>query len=273
MDILGTARKFEAVLSRRFERAAERVRTPGPPQPLEVAHAIVEAVAEHVEPGGRGRHVFPYHRVKVSMAAPTKDARAQLEAVIDGSPSLAERIAERLGSAGCDTTNLDVRTSYVTAATAHWTDPSFNLELLRLNLSLPSARERPARSAATLELTIEHGTAERASYTFSVTPINLGRCAEICDSRHRLIRSNHVAFVDAGGEVNASVSRRHAHVAYDAASGQLRVCDDRSEHGTGILRGVRLITVPAGARGIRIQSGDVIVLGQARVRVTIVTGG
>src|SRR5262245_26797012 len=187
MDILGTARKFEAVLSQGFERAAEHVRTPGPLQPLEIAHAIVEAVAEHVLPGGRGRYVFPYHRVKVSIVAPTKDARAPLEAVIDGSPSLSERILQRLGSAGCVATNLDVRTSYVSAASPNWADPSFNLELLRLGPPLPSSAERPPQDISPLKLTIEQGKAERASYTFSVTPINLGRCAEIRDSRHRLI--------------------------------------------------------------------------------------
>ena len=81
-----------------------------------------------------------------------------------------------------------------------------------------------------------------------------------------------MAFIDAGVEVNAGVSRRHAHIAFDAASGEHRLCDDRSEHGTGILRRGRLIDVPAGARGIRIQPGDVIVLGEARVRVTTASG-
>src|SRR5262245_18792452 len=185
MDILGTARKLEAVLSQGFERAAEHVRAPGPLQPLEIAHAIVEAVAQHVQPGGRGRYVFPYHRVKVSIAAPTKEARAQLDAVVDGSPSLAERIVERLRSAGCGATNLDVRTSYVSAAHSTWKDPSFNLELLRLNLPLPA--ERTNEDIRALKLTIEHGKADRTTYTFSVTPINLGRCREIRDSRHRLV--------------------------------------------------------------------------------------
>ena len=267
MDILGTARKFETVLSQQFDRAAERVRTPGPLQPLEVAHAIVEAVAQHVQPGGRGRYVFPYHRVKVSIPAPTKDVRAQLEAVIDGSPSLAERIVQRLESAGCDAANLDVRTSYAAAAHADWTDASFNLELLRSHPTAAAASDEPGEGARSLTIAIEHGTAERASYTFAATPINLGRCPEIRDSRQRLIRTNHVAFLEAGGAMNATVSRRHAHIFYDATAGHHRVCDEGSEHGTGILRVGRLITVPPGKRGIRIRPGDVIVLGEARVRV------
>ena len=116
MDILGTARRLEAVLSKQLDRAAERVRTPGPLEPLEAAHAMVEAVARHVQPGGRGRYVFPYHRVKITIAAPTKNLRAELAAVIDGEPSLSDRMLERLASAGCDAANLDVRVAYVAAA-------------------------------------------------------------------------------------------------------------------------------------------------------------
>lgn len=268
MDILGTARRLEAVLSKQLDRAAERVRPAGPPAPLEVAHAIVESVAGHVQPGGRGRYVFPYHRVKITIAAPNKDARARLDAVIDGEPSLSDRIVERLTAAGCDVANVDVRVAYVAAANGDWTDPAFNLELLRV--SAPAAAQPAAADEAppSLKLTIEHGKAEKASYTFSATPIYLGRCTDIRDSRHRLIRNNHVAFVDDGVEVNAGVSRRHAHIAYDPAAGHHRLCDDRSEHGTGLLRRGRLIIVPAGPRGIRLQPGDVILLGEARLRVS-----
>ena len=272
MDILATARRLEAVLSKQLDRAAARVRTAGPPEPLEVAHAIVESVARHVQPGGRGRYVFPYHRVKITIAAPNKDARAQLDAVIDGEPSLSDRIVERLSSAGCDAADVDVRVVYVAAANGDWTDPAFNLELLRVNVPAAAKPAASDEAAPSLKLTVEHGKAEKASYTFSATPIYLGRCTDIRDSRHRLIRNNHVAFVEAGVDVNASVSRRHAHIAFDAGSGHHRVCDDRSEHGTRILRGGRLIDVPAGARGIRIQPGDVIVLGEARVRVTTAAG-
>jgi hypothetical protein len=43
--------------------------------------------------------------------------------------------------------------------------------------------------------------------------------------------------------------------------------DDGSEHGTGIVREGRTVPVPRGARGVRLFSGDEIVLGEARVRV------
>lgn len=267
MDILSTARKLEAALSERLDRAAERVRTVGPREPLEIAHAIVDAVARHIQPGGRGRYVFPFNRVKVSLLAATKDARARLEGVLDGEPSLHDRIVERLASAGCDSGDVDVKMTYVVEPAGHWADREFHLELQRVGERVRSAQS-PEKAAA-LKLTIEHGKAEKTTYTFTATRVDLGRCADVRDSRNRLLRTNHVAFADGSVEVNASVSRQHAHIAYDRVSGHHRVCDDRSAHGTGVLRTGRIISVPPGARGIRIQSGDVIVLGEARVRVTL----
>ena len=41
------------------------------------------------------------------------------------------------------------------------------------------------------------------------------------NSRHRLIRTNHIAFVDNDDAVNQSVSRCHAHIAFDPATGVL----------------------------------------------------
>ena len=120
-----------------------------------------------------------------------------------------------------------------------------------------------------LELTIVHGSAEKAAYTFTLSRIDLGRCAEVRDSRNRLIRTNHVAFADDAGDLNQSVSRRHAHIDYAAESGHYRVYDDRSAHGTGVLRNGRTITVHPGSRGVRLESGDEIVLGEARLRVRI----
>jgi predicted component of type VI protein secretion system len=43
--------------------------------------------------------------------------------------------------------------------------------------------------------------------------------------------------------------------------------DDGSEHGTSIVRQGRSLQVPRGSRGVRLESGDEIVLGDARVRV------
>ena len=89
------------------------------------------------------------------------------------------------------------------------------------------------------------------------------------DHRQHLIRVNHIAFTEGDNDVNRTVSRRHAHVAYSAVSREYRLHDDGSSRGTAILRNGRTIRVPQGSRGIRLESGDEIVLGEARLRVRI----
>jgi pSer/pThr/pTyr-binding forkhead associated (FHA) protein len=79
-----------------------------------------------------------------------------------------------------------------------------------------------------------------------------------------------VAFREGAGDVNQSVSRRHAHISYDPDGRSFRLHDDGSEHGTGVVRLGRTVAVPRGTRGVRLESGDEIVLGEARVRVRFV---
>ena len=267
MDILSTARRLEAVLAERLDRAADRVRTAGPRESLETVHELVQAIARHIQPGGRGRYVFPFNRIKIALAAATKEERARLEAVVEGTPSLHDRVVERLTAAGCDTSAIEIKISFAAEAEKNWTTPHFHLELQRV-AERPRAAET-IESPRTIKLAVEHGRAEKASYTFNSPRIDLGRCVSLRDDRDRLIRTNHVAFAEGDPDANGTVSRRHAHIFFDAATGDHRVCDDRSAHGTGVLRGGRLINVPSGTRGIRLHSGDVILLGEARLRVTI----
>ena len=66
-----------------------------------------------------------------------------------------------------------------------------------------------------------------------------------------------------------AVSRRHAHIAFIPTSREYRLRDDGSARGTAVLRNGRTIRVPEGARGIRLESGDEIALGEARLKVKI----
>ena len=113
---------------------------------------------------------------------------------------------------------------------------------------------------------------ERWSYSFAAPRIDVGRGAEVRDHRNRLIRTNHVVFTEGGGDVNQTVSRTHGHIAYEPLSGHFRLHDDGSEHGTAVVRGGRTISVLRGTRGVRLQSDDEVVLGEARVRIRLRTG-
>ncbi len=74
-------------------------------------------------------------------------------------------------------------------------------------------------------------------------------------------------FTDGAGPINETVSRCHAHIDRGESPGDYRLFDDRSAHGTTIVRNGKTVSVPAGSRGVRLQSGDEIVLGEARLRV------
>jgi pSer/pThr/pTyr-binding forkhead associated (FHA) protein len=111
--------------------------------------------------------------------------------------------------------------------------------------------------------------AERRTYSFAGGRIDIGRRAEVLDSRQRLIRRNHIAFLEQDADAYRTVSRRHAHIAFVASSSEYRLRDDGSARGTAVLRDGRTIRVPEGSRGIRLQSGDEIALGEARLKVRI----
>jgi len=267
MDILGKARQLESKLARTVDRAAQQWSKSGPRGPLEVLHGILEAVEERIEPAGRGSHVFAFNTIQVSIVAALPDTRARFSGVLDGPPSLQDRISATLRSAGCGVAGLQVRTDYVEQPDPAWTCPEFHVDFSRGAVQeLPQPEPAPAHE---ITLTITNGSADKPAYALTLDRINLGRCAEVRDSRNRLLRTNHVSFVDAAGAVNETVSRNHAHIDCDTSSGEYRLFDDRSSHGTSIVRNGKTLTVPAGSRGVRLLTGDEIVLGEARLRVNL----
>jgi hypothetical protein len=273
MNILHKVRRLEAGMTRAVERAAREWSRSGAHEPLEIAQAIVDAVGARLEPAARGRYVFPFNRIHVSIAAVSKDDRARFAAVLESEPTLTERIAARLRDAGCDTASLQIAVGYVARPGAEWSTSEFHVDFTRgaTTVTAPAPAPSPAPVPASpreLTITVVSGTAEQPAYVFTLPRVNLGRCAEVRDTLSRLVRSNHVAFVDLGHS-NPSVSRRHAHIEYVEASRHYRIRDDRSAHGTSVVRNGRTVAVPAGSRGIRLESGDEIVLGEARARVVI----
>ncbi len=271
MDILRKVRDLEAKIASRVDRSVVEFVQSGAREPLEVVHSLVETMLLEVQASGRGRRVFPFTAVKAIVVAPSRGARARFEAVLADGPPLRDRILARLRSAGCDVANLDVTIDYAPRAHKSWPNPDFQIEFSReAGSGRPrgDADEAPVR----IDVTVLHGVAEKRTYSFVSARIDLGRCADVRDSSHRLIRTNHVAFVEGSGDVNRSVSRRHAHISYEPPSRAFRLHDDGSEHGTGIVRGGRTVPVPRGSRGVRLRSADEIVLGEARLRIKFDSG-
>jgi len=271
MDILGRARRLEARLAQTVDRAAARMLPPASREPLEVAHGVVEAVEREVQPAGRGRQLFPFNRIQVRLAAPTRQTQARLEATFAAEPTLAQRIHARLDTAGCLVPDLTIAIEYADAAGEEWLTPDFHVEFARIEGAVPAVAAAGPVAASepppAIELEVVAGSAEQPSYVFQLARIDLGRCPEVRDRRNRLVRTNHLVFADTDHPLNQTVSRRHAHLDYQPAEGAFRIFDDGSEQGTSVARSGRTIVVPPGARGVRVQPGDEIVLGLARLRV------
>src|SRR5262249_35667297 len=140
----------------------------------------------------------------------------------------------------------------------------FNIAFDRIALPVSTAQQQ------VLKLTTLRGVSEEPAYLFTMSRINLGRCREVRDNQNRLIRTNHVAFAETG-DPNLSASRNHAHIDCIGTRSEFRLCDDRSAHGTSLLRNGATIPVPSGSRGVRLQSGDEIALGEVRLHVEIAT--
>ncbi len=118
------------------------------------------------------------------------------------------------------------------------------------------------------------GVSSAAEFTLDRPRINLGREAEITDALGRAIRRNELFFSESAHEANPSVSRAHAHIRFDASSGEWRIFDDGSSIGTTLFREGRRIDVPAHAgRGVALRAGDEIYLGQVRLQFELGSGG
>ena len=116
MDLLGKARRLESRIAGTFDQAIKGLARTMPREPLEIVHAILDAVEQEIQPTGRGTRAFPFNRIDVSVLAPSREARGRLAAVFDGAIPLRARIVERVGSSGCAVPELEVVIQYVDQA-------------------------------------------------------------------------------------------------------------------------------------------------------------
>ena len=270
VDILTKVRSIETTLARRLDSAARKLTKSGAREPLEILRAIVDTVDREIQSAGRGKHVFPSNSIHVSVLAPSREIRDGLQTVLSGESGLRCRIDDKLRSAGCDASDIAVSIGYARRAQTSWQDPDFHVKFATIETPPPEV-EAVHPDRARLDVTVVRGVAEQRTYAFVAARIDLGRCAEVKDGNGRLIRTNDVAFIEGSGDVNQSVSRQHAHITYQTESKEYRLYDDVSAHGTHIVRQGRTVTVPRGSRGVRLKSGDEIVLGDARTRIRIVS--
>jgi hypothetical protein len=268
MDVLGKVRRLESTIAARLDDAAKAFVRSRPREPLEIVLAILEAVEQRIVPTGRGTRIFPFNRIELSVVAPSREAQGRLEAVFAADIPLRTRIRNRVQSAGCPPADVSVEIQYCDHAEPGWSAQDFDLQFSRVAEAEDEGRDLEPQPGQ-IDIRVLVGVMERWAYSFSAPRIDVGRGAEVRDDRNRLIRTNHVVFTEGAGDVNQTVSRKHAHIAYEPLTGQFRLHDDGSEHGTEIVRAGRTISVVRGTRGVRLQSDDEVVLGEARVRIRL----
>lgn len=231
--------------------------------PLELLHACLDRVEGLVQPAGRGRRVFPYHRLVVTIRQPQGD-RAPLEAVF---ADLDARVRERLAELNCE--SPAVATSVTIVKDDETTGPVISVQGIRdavpeKVMPLPATVDYPLVTIA-----VEKGTCGESEYAFREPLIAIGRTADPTDFNGQL-RRNHVAFSETRDGINETVGRAHARLEYDRESGGYSLFNEGSSNPTAIVRDGRMFRVaPRDPRGVRVRSGDQVQLGRALLRITI----
>jgi hypothetical protein len=252
--------EIEKKIERGFRSATERLFGEAESGDLvTLHHAILESVEEQVQVLARGRRVFPFPRVKLTLVAAEEARRNLLAAAFGDDARLENDIREALEAAGCQIPR-SFAVEILTSATG---DQPFSIDYQR-----EPAQAAPAGEAPIGRLIVVKGKATREEYVLDKARVNIGRMAELTDSEQRVVRRNDVVFEENADEANGTVSRQHAHIRRE--EGQYRVADDGSEFGTSIFRDGRSIEVPKGnRRGERLRAGDEIYLGRACLRFEV----
>ena len=229
-------------------------------QPLEVRAAVVDAIENRIAVLDVGRKVFPYDRIVVQLITGPGRDKAPLAMVF---ADLEHKVRERLQERRCEPPEtLRISVSIAETPPSDWVPGQ--LFAIDYGARVDARQDAPVPAWPLLKLTVLRGTALQTAYAFRERTILIGRTAEALDTKGR-VRRNHVAFDDR----NATVSRAHARLKYDAAHARYRVVDERSTRGTRVVRDGITIPVPHDSRGIRLESGDELCFGDAAVRVTI----
>jgi hypothetical protein len=250
--------EIEKTIERGFHKFAERMFGPADSNELLLLHrAILAEVEGKVQIVARGRRVFPFAHVVVTLVAAEEERRTILQA------AFGERLGIDLREAleGSETElprafAVEVRTAEAGLGAFAI---SYGVAPVKVENATANVVVMPAR------LVVVKGKATESIYALERARTNLGRLPEITDADYRIVRRNDVVFDDGADEANASVSRKHAHILRDGDS--YRLVDDGSEYGTRVFRDGRSLEVPPGdRRGEKLRAGDEIYLGRACLR-------
>lgn len=227
----------------------------------EIRRQVLEQVDSRFVTESSGK-AFPYGKISVLLYPLTDDQGEAFRAAFLEGGSLKRDILRMLEEAQVrlpESVEISVASEAVPGA-----DPMplavYKIEFVKRDPS--GKREMPA-----VRLTITKGVAAEPFWRLRKERVLVGRSPEVTDREGRVIRKNDFIFLDDEGEINSTVSYAHARIWWDHASQEFLIMDEVSRYGTSIVREERSLEVPSGNPcGIRLQSGDEVICGQARFR-------
>ncbi len=255
-------KKIQRLIEGQFGEEAAR-------EPLEVRRKILEEIEEKIRSVG-GKRVFPFNGLVIHLLGSDPDSHAVWQAAFIDTHQIEDDVRHLLDESKCEAPpDLQVTVRVAGEATPELgriDKKGFHIQYSR---RVPREKKKIA-PAPHAHLRVIRGKARRKRCPVGFPQTNIGRLREVLDSSGRVIRRNDLAFLDVDDETNATVSRAHAHIRFERESGDFRVSDDGSAHGTHLMRDGRFIEVPSGARrGVKLHSGDLIHLGRASVQFEI----
>jgi hypothetical protein len=237
-------------------------------EPVEIHRALLEDVEAQVVAAGGGRRVFPFDRVEVKLLAGNAEERSRLQAIATAGWDLEREVKERLRACGA---RFPDRLTVPVSVTGE-AGPEFGGRRYALAFRQAAAGEAEASARAgrpVLHLAVLKGKAAQDAYDLAGDRVFLGRLEEVLDLAGRVKRRNDVAFLEEG-EIEQTVSREHARIAWEPESHAFWLRDEGSASGTLLFRAGRSIEVSRhDRRGVRLESGDEIYLGRAALKVEI----
>jgi hypothetical protein len=230
-----------------------------PPELAEIRLAILDRVREKSYRSG-GRKVFPYDLVRVQLRG-VEQARYAVFAGRFFRQYLEQEITTALREAGCrypDNLRVEV-------------EPVVGLPMPGIAWLVVEVSSQDPAKLAPARLVVREGTANLVEIRLDKARTNIGRVVDSYRSAG-LFRRNDLAFA-AETEVNATVSREHAHITYERSTGEYRLFNDRwyergpraSECGLWIVRDGMSQEVHRNSRGAKLEPGDEIHFGSAIV--------
>ena len=199
---------IEKSIERGFQRWTERLFGAAESNELLLTHrAILAEIQTKIETLARGRRLFPFATVVVTIVSPDANRRAMLETAFG--ERLEADVREALQAAACEIPrdfSLEVRTTETGSR-------PFEIDYA----VAPAKAVQPAQvePAKAVRLIVTKGKTERPEYELRGQRMNIGRMAELTDSEHRVVRRNAIVFEEGADEASATVSRKHAHIRFE----------------------------------------------------------